>query len=115
MRIADIVYVINSIPTREKKPELVEKIHSTARQIAPILRRRKLRLVSGGTSPSSQRSYARIYLEPISNTTHDPRHHNYKVLKIWEFPVRTRYGFSPVSQKDISLMLDSIKREVLKK
>src|SRR3989304_1473966 len=70
MKIAEI---INTLPIKTGTDKFNERINraiqDTANVIAPILAARNLRIVRGGTNPTSQRSYARIYLEPVTNTS----------------------------------------------
>ncbi len=111
-----VVDVLNRLPraigSASFNDRLTDKIESTAAAISPVLTAKHLRIVVGGTSPSQQRTYTRLYLEPEDNTTHDRRHSAYCVLHVWEFQTRSRYGFRPISGKRMSQLLDELVTEV---
>lgn len=106
-----IIETINSLPiahSERMKPATDAKISATAEALAPILSEKRLRIVKGGSSPSTTRSYARIYLEPITNTTHDSRHAAYTVIAVWEWQTASKYGFTPISQTRIRNLCDTL-------
>lgn len=102
-----VIFVLNQLPTRypsEKTAERAKiKIQSTAEFIAPLLAERGLQISKGGISPSSKRSYARIYLEKTGNVTHNSRHAAYaeNVVDYWEKQVASKYGAAPLTCKSI--------------
>lgn len=110
-----ITQTILSLPTGftdRTEESALAKIEETAAVLAPILAARGLQISKGGTSPSSKKSYARIYLETVGNTSHDIRHANCGVIKTWEWQTRSKYGFSPISAKAIKSFCDQILRTV---
>ena len=106
-----IIATINSLPiahSEKMQPATDAKIAATAEALAPILSEKGLRIVKGSASPSQKRSYARIYLEPITNTTHDSRHSAYAVIATWEWQTASKYGFAPISQTRIRNLCDAL-------
>ncbi len=114
MTAQQIINVLNQLPTSypsDKTAERAEmKIKSTAEFIAPILAERGLQITKGSTSPSTKRSYARIYLERIGNTSHDQRHAAYSenVIRCWEFETMSGGYSKPITCKAICKMCDSL-------
>lgn len=114
MTAQQIINVIKQLPTSypsDKTAQRAElKIKSTAEFIAPILAERGLQISKGSSSPSSRRSYARIYLERVGNTSHDSRHAEYQanVLAAWEWEVKSADWFKPMSCKAICELCDNL-------
>jgi hypothetical protein len=117
MKTQEIINIITNLPIvtgHETLNNRVEtKIRETAAIIAPILTGKKLRLTNGSTSPSSQRSYARIYLEPINNKSHDSRHKGFSVLRTWEWQTHSKYGPRPISGKRIITFCEQLIHELI--
>ena len=117
MKQEDIISVLNQLPTRypsdrtQKRAETA--IEVTAELIAPVLQERGWRITKGGTSPSSSRSYTRIYLEPTDNYEHNPRNSGYNVVEVWEWETSNRYGFKPLTSKAICELCDELQAELL--
>lgn len=116
MKKQETINVIEGLPIKNGTDKFNEKISTaireTANVIAPILTTKNMRIVSGGTNPTSQRSYARIYLEPVTNTSHDSRHTAYQVIRTWEFQTHSKYGFQPISGKLILNFLRQLTTEL---
>lgn len=114
MTAQQIINVINQLPTSypsDKTAERAEtKIKSTAEFIAPLLAERGLQISKGSSSPSTSRSYARIYLERAGNTEHNSRNHAYteNVLAAWEFETMSGGYRKPVTCKAICEMCDAL-------
>jgi hypothetical protein len=114
MTAQQIINVLNQLPTSypsDKTAKRAEmKIKSTAEFIAPILAERGLQISKGSSSPSQSRSYARIYLERIGNTSHDSRHRAYaeNVLATWEFTTMSGGYSRGVTCKAICEMCDAL-------
>ena len=113
MNAQQIISTIEGLPTRytEKTLEAAEtKIQQTAAIIAPILQTKGLQISKGGSSPSSTRSYTRIYLEKVGNGSHDYRHAEYQenVICQWSWETRNKYGFHPLTAKAIKTFCDEL-------
>lgn len=113
MNAQQIISTIDSLPTRytEKTVDAAEaKIQQTAEAIAPVLAAKGLQISKGSTSPSSTRSYSRIYLEKVGNGSHDYRHAEYQknVLREWEWETKNKYGFHPLTAKAIKTFCDEL-------
>jgi hypothetical protein len=112
MNTEEIINTIKSLPikvgTDANNTKINEVIHQTAETITERMNELGLHLVTGGSSPTSQKSYARLYLEPISNTTHNPRHKAYDVKRTWEWQTHSKYGFAPISHKSIIQMCNEL-------
>lgn len=111
----EIINIIGSLPiktgTDTNNTRLDKTIGDTADIISPLLTAHNLRITTGGTNPTSQRSYTRIYLEPITSATHDPRHNAYNVVRTWEWQTHSKYGFAPISHRAISQFCAELIRE----
>ena len=113
MNAQQIISTIEGLPTRytEKTADVAEaKIQQTAEAIAPILQTKGLQISKGGSSPSSTRSYTRIYLEKVGNGSHDYRHAEYQenVICQWSWETRNKYGFHPLTAKAIKTFCDEL-------
>lgn len=114
MTAQQIINVFNQLPTSypsDKTAARAEtKIKETAEFIADLLQEQGLQISKGSSSPSANRSYARIYLERIGNTSHDSRHAAYaeNVIAAWEWQVSSKYGVSPLTCKAICELCDAI-------
>ena len=82
--------------------------------IAPLMKLKNLQISKGDSSPSTQRSYDRIYLEKSGNTSHNPNHKECQenVISTYEWQVRSKYGFSPTSAKKIIAFTSELIDEV---
>lgn len=113
MNAQQIISTINELPTRytEKTADAAEaKIQQTAETIAPALATKGLQISKGSSSPSSTRSYSRIYLEKVGNGSHNYRHAEYQenVIREWEWETRNKYGFHPLNAKNIRQFCDQL-------
>jgi len=84
------------------------RIAETAAALAPILVAKGLRVESGSTSPSASTTYTRIYLEPLTSTTHDRRQSAYNVIRVWEWQTQSRHGRTFISHRRIQLLCDEL-------
>lgn len=88
------------------------KIAETATLLEKLLPEKGLQISKGSASPSTTRSYSRIYLETSGNTSHDSRHSDCGVICTWEWETRNKYGSQPISGKQIVKMCDSLIKRV---
>ena len=87
---------------------IAQKIKETAGALAPIMVEKTLMVRKGSGSPTTQKSFQRIYLE-YPGASHDARHKaNANVLGCWEWQVRSKYGFSPIAQRDFYSFCDAL-------
>lgn len=84
------------------------RIAETAAALAPILVAKGLRVESGSTSPSASTTYTRIYLEPLTSTTHDRRQSAYNVIRVWDWQTQSRHGRTFLSHQSIQLLCDEL-------
>jgi hypothetical protein len=109
-----IISVLKQLPTSYPSDRTEQSaktaIEMTAELIAPKLAENGLQLSKGSSSPSSTRTYARIYLERAGNTSHDSRHHAYaeNVVNVWEWQVSSKYGSTPLTCKAICALCDEL-------
>lgn len=115
MNAQQIISTINSLPiryTERTEPKAIAKIQETAEKIAPLLAEKGLRIEKGGSSPSTNKSYSRIYLE-YPGASHDSRHKAYgNVIATWEWQTKSKYGFAPISARAICEFCDALVRKV---
>lgn len=117
MNAQQIISTINGLPTRytERTADVAgAKIQQTAETIAPMLEAKGLQISKGGSSPSSTRSYSRIYLEKVGNGSHDYRHAEYQknVIREWSWETRNKYGFHPLTAKAVKTFCDELVAKV---
>jgi hypothetical protein len=117
MTAQQVAEIITSLPTgftARTESAALAKIEAAAEKIAPMLAAKGLQISKGGSSPTTQKSYARIYLERIGNTSHDSRHTEYQenVIATWEWQTKSKYGYSPISAAKIKAFCDSLVSEV---
>lgn len=108
----DVKKALESLDVRcgseKSEAKIAKKIEETAATLAPIMMEKMLLVVKGGGSPTTQKSYQRIYLE-YPGASHDSRHKAYaNVLACWEWQTRSKYGFAPIPQRDFAAMCDSL-------
>lgn len=114
-----IISTLKQLPTRypsdRTEQRAITAIETTAELIAPVLTERGLQIAKGSSSPSSRRSYARIYLERVGNTSHDSRHSEYQqnVIRTWEWEVQAAGYFKPMSAKAICALCDELQAELI--
>lgn len=114
MTTQQVISVLKQLPTSYPSDRTAERaktaIETTAELIAPQLADRGLQISKGSSSPSSTRTYARIYLERIGNTSHDSRHAAYaeNVIEVWEWQVSSSHGFTPLTSKAICALCDDL-------
>lgn len=112
MNTQDVISTIKSLPIKWASAEYEQatdaKISEAAEKLAPMLAARGLRIVKGGSSPSGSKTFTRIYLEPVTNSTHNHREHAYDVIRTWEWQTKSKYGFAPISRKSIRQMCDEL-------
>ena len=119
MNTKQIINTLNQLPTSYPSERTEQRaqtaIEETAELIAPILTERGLQISKGSSSPSSRRSYARIYLERVGNTSHDSRHAEYQsnVIRTWEWEVMSGGYMKPMSCKAICTFCDQLQAELL--
>ena len=116
MKAQQIVSVIKQLPIRDNSQteKALKAIETTANEIAGMMAAKGLQISKGGSSPSTNRSYARIYLER-GNNSHNSRNSDYKDLVVaeWEWQVKSKYGFSPISPKAIIQFCNGLRAEVM--
>jgi len=117
MNAQQIIETINQLPTgfTDRTATKAESIIAhIAERIAPTLEAKGLQISKGSTSPSGNKSFARIYLERAGNTQHNPNTNEYRtnVIKVWEWQTKSRYGYTPITAKAIiefcSALADSV-------
>jgi len=115
MNTQEIVKTIKSLPItiNSRTDAAIAAIELTATKISEMMVTKGLQISKGGTSPSTNRSYARIYLERGHNS-HNSRNSDYKELVVaeWEWQVKSKYGFSTISPKAIISFCKSLEEEV---
>lgn len=112
MNTQDIIKTIKSLTIKSAGAAYTSKtndaIAAAAATLAPLLASKNLKISKGSSSPTTQRSYQRIYLEPIDSTTHDSRHAAYKVIATWEWQTQDKYGYHPISQLQIRQLVGEL-------
>ena len=115
MNTQQIIDIINLLPVRyteRTEEKAVRKIQKTAEKISPVMTTKGLLLAKGSGSPSTTRSYVRIYLE-YPGADHNPRNKAHgNVVATWEWQTRSKYGYSPLTAKAICEFCDSLVRQV---
>ncbi len=96
--------------TDRTAPKATQAILDAGETLAPILEAKGLQISKGSSSPTTQRSYDRIYLEKVGNQSHDSRHSAYaeNVVDAWEWETYTKYGFKGITFKALSAFLPQL-------
>ncbi len=113
----EIINEINKLSfnlTARTGPKTNAKIAETAELAAPLLKSNGLQISKGGTSPSQTRSYQRVYLEVVGNTSHDSRHKLYheNVIRQWEWQTQQARYYTPISSLRIRKFCDELIAEL---
>lgn len=115
MTTQEIINTINSLPTgytERTEAKATAKIQETAEKIANLMTEKGLVISKGSSSPSTTRSYARIYLE-YPGSSHNSNHRAYNnVVAQWEWQTKNKQWFSPITAKAICEFCDSLVRKV---
>jgi hypothetical protein len=96
----------------DSKAEMVE---SAIAETAEVVARSGLFLVKGSTSPSSKRSYQRLYLQKRRGVSHDSRTSDYQenILDVWEWQTRDGEYRRPISAGSLIKALAAIRSAAL--
>lgn len=109
-----IIRELQKLPTRytaRTEMKAAEKIKTTAAELSPLLFSKGLQIAVGGSSPSTQKTIKRVYLERAGvPTDHNPNNRLYHetVVETWEWLVRDKYGFHPLSAKKVIAFCDDL-------
>lgn len=116
MNTQDIIKTINSLTIKSAGDAYTATtnaaIAAAAATLAPLLASKGLKISKGSSNPTTQKSYQRIYLEPINSTTHDSRHAAYNVIATWEWQTQDKYGYHPISQLQIRQLCNALVKKV---
>lgn len=114
----EIIKTINSLYIKSASDAYTAKtnqhIADAAATLAPLMASKGLKITKGRSTPSTQKSFQRIYLEPIDSTTHDSRHKAYNVIAVWEWQTQDKYGYHPISQLQIRQLCNNLISRVTK-
>jgi len=111
MNASQTISVLNSLPFNNSlSDKSLNAINERIKLCGSRLRKlnNQVEICSGSTSPSSQRSYKRIYMQWLGNQSHDYRHKNCHTIYLWEFETHNKYGFHPLSKKAIFDLCDEL-------
>ncbi len=101
-----------SVRQSEKSAAKIErKIEETAETLAPICEEKMLLLTKGSSSPTTQKSFERLYLE-YPGASHNSNHRAYaNVIAEYEWQTKSKYGFTPVPQREFLSACDTLVRK----
>ena len=104
MTAEQIIATINQLPITQNShtQNALDTITKTAAAIAPIMAEKGLQITKGSSSPSTSRSYARIYLERGDNS-HNKNNGDYAemVVEEWEWQTQSKKHWTAISPRAI--------------
>lgn len=107
---------ILSLPiSRAAKIQAAGMVEEAAPMLIRQLAENGLQISCGSSSPSSRRTYSRIYLEPVGNISHNRREKDCQVFATWERQTMTGGYFTPLSLTDVKGLLKWLQVTILQR